>query len=61
MIMVIRHSGILIRTVICGNLLPSLVLVIHWSSPGIIAYWGGIKGYPVVQNSFAAGECKLYG
>lgn len=27
-------------------------------SPGIIAKWGGIKGYPVVKSGFAAGNTK---
>ena len=30
-------------------------------SPGMIAYWGGIKGYPVVISSFAAGNAKYVG
>jgi hypothetical protein len=30
-------------------------------SPGIINYWGGIKGYPVVQNSYAAGDTTYAG
>lgn len=28
------------------------------ASPGIIATWGGIKGYPPVQSGFAAGDAK---
>jgi hypothetical protein len=31
------------------------------TSPGIINYWGGIKGYPVVQNSYAAGDTTYAG
>lgn len=27
-------------------------------SPGIVAKWGGIKGYPPVQSGFAAGDAK---
>jgi hypothetical protein len=30
-------------------------------SPGMIAYWGGIKGYPVVMSSFAGGNAKYIG
>ena len=30
-------------------------------SPGIIAKWGGIKGYPVVKTSFAAGNVHYKG
>src|SRR5450432_1688149 len=30
-------------------------------SPGIIAKWGGIKGYPVVKTSFASGNVNYVG
>jgi hypothetical protein len=30
-------------------------------SPGIIAKWGGIKGYPQVQSGFAAGDPRYIG
>ena len=60
MTMVIRHYGTLIKS---GDKRKYLTIVgpgDSLQSPGIIAKWGGIKGYPPVVGGFGERQSNIY-
>ena len=59
MIMETLDSGFLISPVICASIATIVGPGDSLISPGIIAKWGGIKGYPVVYTSFAVAICIM--